>query len=253
MDFQKSDRWRRPVNLSLIMFLRSDIFAQVIKFAPERDKITYYRIAWNDHEVLRRVLEERFLASARLAAPSMVWSRYFCTTVKGINTSEYLIKRIIPRPRDLIYLSKVAIGNAINRGHTKVEEEDIIEAEKEYSHYALDSLLAENSSNLNKLEELLYEFVGSTDVITSDQIDNVIQNCDIHNLSTSDVIDLLFNLTFLGREVGDNRFEFLYSEDHMVKLQVMARKAAEARLDKKERFRINEAFHSYLEIVSIAS
>lgn len=253
MDFQKSDHWRRPVNLSLIIFLRSDIFAQVIKYAPERDKITYYRIAWNDREVLRRVLEERFLASTRLADPNMVWDRYFCTKVKDMDASEYLIKRIIPRPRDLIYLSRIAIGKAINRRHSKVEEEDIIEAEKEYSHYALDSLLAENSSNINDLEELLYEFVGSQEVITYNQLNNIIQRSGIVNLNTSDVIDLLCNLTFIGREVGTNRFEFLYNEDQMVKFQVMARKVAEERADKEERFIINEAFHPYLEIVPMLS
>ncbi len=53
-DFQKSSHSRRPVNLSLIIFLRSDIFAQIIKHAPERDKISYQRIAWDDPEYFFR-------------------------------------------------------------------------------------------------------------------------------------------------------------------------------------------------------
>lgn len=52
-DFKKSDHWRKPVNLSLIIFLRSDIFSQIIKHAREPDKIRFSRITWHDSELLK--------------------------------------------------------------------------------------------------------------------------------------------------------------------------------------------------------
>lgn len=239
------------MNLSLIIFLRSDIFAQVIKYARERDKIPYSRIAWDDREVLLRVLEERFLADpSPLAHPNEVWDRYFCRNVKGIPTTEYLTKCILPRPRDLIYLCKTAIAQAVNRRHTRVEEDDILVAQKKYSQYALDSIVVENSIQVETLEELLYEFVGSAEVIGRDNILQAIKACGIPTSKLDEVIDLLCDLTFLGREVQSSRFEFQYNDEDKAKLQVMARKAADARGDKLERFRINEAFHAYLEIVS---
>ncbi len=252
-DFEKSDHWRESVNLSLIIFLRSDIFAQVIKYARERDKISYSRIAWDDPEVLIRVLEERFLFSSTLSSPSEIWSRYFCDRVKGMPTREYLNRCIIPRPRDLIYLSKTVIAQAVNRRHTKVEEEDILEAQKKYSQYALDSLLVENGIQVGNLEALLYEFVGAKEVINRDDILKAMKDCGIPENRLDEVIELLCNLTFLGREVQSNRFEFQYSEEDKGKFKVMARKTAEARDDKVERFRINEAFHSYLEIAPVLS
>ncbi len=249
-DFQRSGYWRRPVNLSLIIFLRSDIFAQVIKYARERDKIPYSRIAWDDREVLLRLLEERFLAHpSTLARPSEVWDRYFCPDVKGIPTTEYLTKCILPRPRDLIYLCKTAIAQAVNRRHTRVEENDILEGQKKYSQYALDTIVVENGIQVETLEELLYEFVGAAEVISRDNILQAMKVCGIPETKLDEVIELLCDLTFLGREVQSRRFEFQYNDEDKTKLQVMARKAADARADKAERFRINEAFHAYLEIV----
>jgi hypothetical protein len=251
-DFQRSNYWRRPVNLSLIIFLRSDIFAQVIKYVPERDKIPYSRIAWDDSQTLLRVLEERFLAcSSTLARPSEVWDRYFCPNVKCIPTTEYFTKCILPRPRDLIYLCKTAIAQAVNRRHTRVEEDDILAAQKKYSQYALDSIVVENSIQVETLEELLYEFVGEAEVITREHIREATKVCSMPDSQLDDIIELLCDLTFLGREVESNRFEFQYNDEDKAKLQVMARKTADARADKVERFRINDAFHAYLEIKQI--
>ena len=58
---------------------------------------------------------------------------------------QYLIDTILPRPRDLLYLVKTALQNAINRSHGRIEEEDLLDAEVEYSHFALNSLMAENA------------------------------------------------------------------------------------------------------------
>lgn len=251
-DYEKSDYWRRPVNLSLTIFLRSDIFAEVIKCARERDKIPYSRIAWSDPEVLERILEERFFASSSaLSNPEEVWSRYFCPHVQDIPTRKYLTKRTLPRPRDLIYLSKVAIAQAVNRGHTRVEAADVLEAEKKYSQYALDSIIVENGIRVEDLELLLYEFVGSREIITRDDVLRAMKNCRIPKGRLRAVIDLLCDLTFLGREVQTGRFEFLYNEEDKRKLQVMARRTARRRRDKAESFRINEAFHGYLEIEAV--
>ena len=114
-DFEKSDHWRKAINLSLLIFLRSDIFAQIMRFIPERDKVSYSRITWDDPEILLSVIEQRLLNSSVITSPNQIWSRYFCPTVQGIETRKYLTRFILPRPRDLIYLCKLALVNAVNR------------------------------------------------------------------------------------------------------------------------------------------
>ena len=250
-DFQKTDRWRRPVSLSLIIFLRSDIFSRILKYARERDKISYSRIIWNDPEILLRVLEERIMVSSGATNPDEIWSKYFCNKVKGVPIKDYLTISIIPRPRDLIYLSRAAIELAINRHHTIVKEEDILNAQKKYSQYLLESLLVENSIQIDVLESFFYEFVGATEIVNSDFVINAMKNCKIEEDKLDFVLDLLCDLTFFGREVEEGRFIFSYSEDEKEKLKAMARKKLEKCKTKKMKFRIHNAFHTYLEIIPV--
>ncbi len=50
-EFARKDYWRNPVSLTLTIFLRSDIFAYLIKMAREPDKISYSKLVWEDGEL----------------------------------------------------------------------------------------------------------------------------------------------------------------------------------------------------------
>ena len=78
-DFEKTGAWRAPVNVSLALFLRSDIYAQVTVFAKERDKLPVRFMMWDDPALLLRVIEERFarLSGAVISRPDEIWSRFF--------------------------------------------------------------------------------------------------------------------------------------------------------------------------------
>ena len=64
----------------------------------------------------------------------------------------------------------------------------------------------------------------------------------------SDVVDFLCELGFLGLEVELNRFEYLYDEENTAKVSAMASRGAEHNPDGLRRYRINRAYHGYLEI-----
>src|SRR3989442_15518286 len=109
----------------------------------------------------------RFYKSGKgLERPEEIWVRYFAPEAKGVRTRDYMIGGILPRPRDLIYLSKATLDNAINRGHGRIEAQDVIDAEKKYSQFALESLLVESNYRISQLESLLYEFAGSNEIIS---------------------------------------------------------------------------------------
>ena len=79
------------MNLFFALFLRSDIYAAMLQFAKERDKLPARLITWGDPELLRRVIEERFIKSgAGIKSPLEVWERYFVPTVRGITTWKYI-------------------------------------------------------------------------------------------------------------------------------------------------------------------
>ena len=248
VDFRRSDSRRKSVNVSLAIFLRSDIFHKLMNEAREPDKIGYSKLIWNDPQLLMRVVEERFVAShaGNLHAREM-WIRYFPEIVRGIETKDYILSRILPRPRDLMFFVKAAVGTAVNRGRARVEQDDILEAEKQYSQYALDSVLVENGVTIPTLESILYEFVGCEPILSDSKVQHMIFGAGVEAALMDEVIDHLCSLTFLGIEVNDGDFRYADDPSEHRKNLVHARKLAETR-GGRLRFKINPAFRAFLEV-----
>ena len=247
-DFKRSDSRKYSVNVSLAVFLRSDIFSKVTEVAREPDKLSHTRLIWDDPELLSRIVEERFISShGGSAQPSELWTRYFCPTVKRIQTQKYIIARILPRPRDIVFLVKTAVSIAINRGHTKVEEKDILDAEQQYSQYAIDSIMVENGVTLPELESILYEFAGCQNILTEQDVRSCILKAIGQEEKLPTIVDHLVNLTFLGSEIEEGRFAFSDDPREYLKNNVLANRLVESRGGPKL-FKINPAFCTYLEV-----
>lgn len=249
IDFGHRDDHRESINVSLTIFLRSDIFSQVMSVAREPDKVLYTKLSWQDRELLFRVIEERFASSSHAVPPKETWDRFFTSSVRGIPTKEYLLDHSLPRPRDLIFLTKSAIGIAVNRNHTKVEEEDILQAEKQYGQYALDSILVENGITVETLEQVLYEFVGSKAFLTQHEINSCISKSGVSPDLLNDIVEHLCALAFLGIDVGDGDFRFAEDFQDYQKLAVLKRKQSEIK-GPAFKFKINPPFWAFLEVTT---
>ncbi len=247
-DFDRDPTFRGAINFSLILFLRSDIYAMIIRYAHERDKIPVRRMSWDDPAILLAVLEERFMKSKLdLGSPEEAWQRFFTASVGARPVRQYLKDTVLPRPRDLLYLVKTALQNAINRSHGRIEEEDLLDAEVQYSHFALNSLMAENAGQIEKIEKLLAQFALSPEIINDLDLLEYIERADVKE-RPSDVVDFLCELAFLGMEVERDRFEFLFDENTKEKLYAMANRSAAQNPSGLKRYRINRAYHKYLEV-----
>lgn len=246
-EFYKADYRQKRVSLSLIAFLRSDIFNQIVTFANERDKIQHSKLVWNDPEQLFRVIETRFDYSMDgLAGPQELWNNFFCSTINGMPLREYVTELILPRPRDIIYLFRAALQEAVNRGHSKVEEADFLSSEFKYSQYVLESVLAENGNRVADLESLLYEFAGCSEIISKKEIEEIVTRNNFGEVS--DIIDILCELTFLGLETNPGKFEFINEQRSKKIVYRLADKTVQISETKEQRFKIHKAFHSYLDI-----
>jgi hypothetical protein len=240
---------RAPVNLFFALFLRSDIYAAMLQFAKERDKLPARLITWNDSLLLRRIIEERIIKSGiGIEYPDEVWERYFAPTIGGIPTWEYIADRILPRPRDLIFLIKSALRFAVNRGRSRVEEKDFIDGAKQYSRFALDSLIVEAGVRIAEVENLLLQFVRSSEIITEQDVAARLAGAKVSTAELETTINWFGELTFIGLEVAPNRFEFLYDEQDAKKFVAMAHKTAIETTNGIRRFRIHPAFHAFLGI-----
>ena len=247
MELQKHDSRRKSIQLNLIIFLRSDIFYRIRKSAREPDKIPYSLIKWDDTELLCNIIEERFISSFETTLdPAILWQQYFCPIVNGIPTRDYIISSILKRPRDIIYLVNAAVTIAINRRHTRIEEEDIIEAEKMYSQYVFESVNVENTSPGIDIENVLSAFFGMPTVLTKNEILETLRLAGISDGMMEPTIDILRDLTFLGPETEENQFTFSEAPEEFRKNKILAWRFASAK-GQTERFQIHKAFRAFLE------
>jgi hypothetical protein len=230
------------------IFLRSDIFNRITSIVREPDKMSYTRLSWDDPELLLRVIEERYTAShGSNSDPATMWHRYFCSQIKGIPTREYLTSRILPRPRDIVFFVKAAVSFAVNRKHDRVEEKDILDGERQYSQYALDSILVENGITIPQLEAVLLEFLGSNAVVTESDVRKLVSNSGIDPEKVDPVIAHLVKLTFLGLEIELGRFVYSDETRELKKNYILAERYASAHGGERH-YEIKTAFRAYLEV-----
>lgn len=247
-DFQKENNRLRSVNVTISVFLRSDIYDEVIKEAREPDKINTKRIDWNQQELLKRVMDERFL-SARPSgtSPDELWQRFFCREVDGVPTLNYILATILPRPRDFVYFCKAAVLNAANARHSVVEVGDILEAEKAYSNFALDALLVEYGSTIGNLEDIIYEFTGSEEILSRSEVLQLIRPVLAEDTDTAaaERLEGLLRIAFLGIEGREGKFSYPDRADQLRKAKILARNASR-RAEREERYQIHPAYRNFL-------
>jgi hypothetical protein len=245
-DLRRDEHWQESVNVTLSIFLRADIFDVVRQHAREPDKITTLDVRWDDEHLLARLLEDRYVAHrGEEARPEELWDVYFCATVNGIPTRDYLLRRSLPRPRDLVYLANACVLIATNRRHSRIEEGDVLAAEEDYSRFALDALMVEGSPS-TELDDLLLEFAGlPPEMPLRDALDILASVAT--GMSADEAFGLLLRSNFLGIETGEDSFDFPVSEQGQKKAMVLAKRLGVQR-GTDARARIHPAFRPYLEI-----
>jgi hypothetical protein len=236
----------RRVDLSTVVFIRSDIYEHVKRVAREPDKLPATAMKWDDEEVLLRVVDERFRAASQMPAEE-TWRRFFPADIDGIEPRKYVVSRILPRPRDVILLVKSAIGWAVNRGHATVTKGDFEKAEQEYSAYAIDSVKVENFSVASEFDNVLLQLMYGSATYDAASLTARLDLAGILRNRHNDFIENLVASSILGREVDDDRFEFVDDLPSARALALRARKFGERRR-LGSRFRVHVAFRQFLEI-----
>lgn len=236
------------VSLQFVIFLRSDIFYAILPYAREPDKISRFDIDWSDESALLRVIDERLVASSAIKVPAeKLWDKFFCATVKGHPTPHYCASRVLPRPRDLVLLIKEAVSIAVNRGHPKVEEDDLASALKGYSQFAVESLVVEGSNEFPQFEEVIYQFIGSSAYVSHEQVYDILKRANVPANMHEAVLNQLCALGMLGLEVHPSDYTYADDAQEYRRALVLARKLAEERKDQLN-YCIHRAFWPFLDI-----
>ena len=96
------------------------------------------------------------------------------------------------------------------------------------------------------MEEFLIELAGMPDVISRADIEQALVKAGLPSTDAVSLIPLLTDCLFLAPEVEAGTFRFLYDNAKPEIIKALARATTEA--IGYERYRINSAFHPYLEL-----
>jgi hypothetical protein len=249
-EFAKKDRWRDPIHVSLAVFLRSDIYSRVLKVAKERDKLPVTELVWSDPEVLLRVIEGRYAASKlNRVAGGELWEKYFSPAVSGVDTRQWLLQRVLPRPRDLVFACNAAITYAANREHPIVEARDIVDGFAQYSQFAVESVIVEGETSMPGIESLIYELVGCQPIVSEDELLAAASRVPELAGRGEAAIEYLRRLLFVGIETREGQYAFPATEADWRRSNSLADRLDKARPGPR-RYEINPAFWPYLELDS---
>jgi hypothetical protein len=246
-DLGKRDYRRDSIPISLAVFLRIDIYGQVLKVAREPDKLPATQLEWSNPDVLLRVIEERYAASRSKGFAPDLWKTFFCDTVRGLSPDQYLVRRVLPRPRDLVYICNEAIRSAVNRQRRVVEEQDVLDAEKVYSQFAFEAIQVESEQGTSSFDAVLYEFLGAPPVIKRGEVLAALGRGGIPDERRESMLKQLVAMTFIGPEIGDNRFDFTDQPRIRERNGMLAQQFAD-RTGSEMRFLVHPAFRGFLEI-----
>lgn len=243
-DFAKPSQGHASVNVTMAVFLRSDIYDSLKRFAREPDKIGVATVHWNDEELLARVLEERYAANKvqrRNGKVFDMWSEIFDAEVRGLRTRDYLMWKVLPRPRDLIYLANEALTTAINRKHHRITASDILFAEEQYSRFAVEALLVESEAEAFDLDATLFRFAGLNATFSEDELTNLLADVPRGN----EALQWLVQSSILGIETRPGEFLHVEGRTDAERQLLVARRLAES-TSRPVRFRVHPAVRNYL-------
>ncbi|MCK5347590.1 MAG: hypothetical protein KAR20_29475, partial [Candidatus Heimdallarchaeota archaeon] len=168
------------INFHCLVFLRNDIYEHLVIETPDKGKDTAIILDWPDAEVFKEIFRRRIIASGQLEGNfEEVWSTVFDPTVGNKDSFSYILERTLMRPRDFLNLILRGIETSINRGHKKVEEDDILKAEELYSEDILKTIAFELKDVYEEVPDFLYTFLGCKTLLTKDEVISLLSETGI--------------------------------------------------------------------------
>ena len=247
-DFTTARPGRQPVNLALVLFLRSDIFSHMAIAAPERDRLPVRRLSWEDPEMLMRVLDERMIeAMGREVSADVIWNALFPEFAAGNPVRQFIADTVLPRPRDAIFMLRECIAEAVNKGHQTVHEQDLYAARRQYSEFAFKSILVEDDPRRSDLEAILVEFAVAKEIMIRSDVVDILKKAGVVEGDIEFYMNLLVELDFLGVVTPDG-VRYAKDESERELLIKVARSAASHREPYEELYSVHRAFHDVLQI-----
>ena len=187
------------VNFHPLIFLRNDIFEHLVLKTPDKGKDSVIGLDYDDAEVFKEIVCERLKACTGMKGEfDDLWAAVFDTHIGTVGSFNYIIERTLMRPRDLLNFLRSAVEVAINRGHERVKQEDILKAEENYSEDILLALSFEIRDVLPQVNDPLYGFLGCAMQMDHQKVYSVLKASGFPDEELDKALKLLIWFGFLG-------------------------------------------------------
>jgi hypothetical protein len=158
-----------------VLFLRNDIWEHTLKQTSDHGKETPALLSWDDEALFQEMLLRRIQDSTTLEGDfNAVWTQIFDPEVLGEHSFTYMLTRTLGRPRDVLSFARKSIGVAINRGHSKVTADDVIQAEQAFSNDLLQGLEFEIRDIDPQYELLPYLFIECPIQMSAQEVEDLL-------------------------------------------------------------------------------
>ena len=227
---------------SLLLFLRSDIFASMLQQSDEPDKIDHRPVYWEDADALIDLLNMRIEASLNDDIDEIInWKDLLEPGFSYDAMKQQIAGSILCRPRDIIYYFGRVLFNANRRRATKLAKRDFDAALRDYSEYALQALSAEWSPHIPDLADSLLEFWGGTQDITDDELQTRLISSGVEPNDVEGAVRFLVDAQFLGLAIDEHNYKFASTPTESA---IMMRQAGRFIHNRggQRKFRIHRAF-----------
>jgi hypothetical protein len=228
------------------IFIRRDVFDHLIDKTSDRGKDSFVNLDWSDVELIKELLLKRFQNEVEELQGDFddIWNRVFDPHVGGESSFLYITSRTFLRPRDILNLIRKCIQVAVSRGHSRVEQDDITAAEKEFSEDMLNELRYEIRDVFPNIADIVNCFMGLKGKFSREDIYVLFDNSKVRVDDFEKLLNVLLWFSFVGVSINDEEYYAYKMQYNTLKLLSLINYQG----NKDNVFVIHPAFRSALSI-----
>ena len=203
------DLGRKKLELKHLLFLRSDIYENLVELTSDRGKYNLIRVDWSDPKQLRHLLKQRVMNNIDFERSSEAWAAFNQTFDETMDVVSRMIEGSLRRPRFLIDLCERTLSSAINRGHSVVTKDDVEEGMRQMSLYLVSDFGYEMRDVSGAPEDIFYLFIGAPELLTYTELCERLSQSNL-GIGTEETVELLLWYGFLGIIGPTNNAIYIY-------------------------------------------
>lgn len=237
---------RGGIECCALTFLRNDVYELLVDATAESGKISRVSVDCTDSEALKQILALRleFAGLPRDLSFEEMWVRVSTAEIDGQSSVDYILERSLMRPRAMLGHVAACRSRAVNRGHERMEEDDVRDGTRDYSQDLLRDVMQEMGNIAPQLESGLYALIDAPASFVKRELLGFFYSWHIRKKEWERLIEFFLWYGVLGVEVGHGMVKYIYDFNYDFRLL----KAVVQRQGPKCRFWINPAFRPALDV-----